>query len=91
VKECNKCGAINHHSEGNSLTIPSASRSLVEAVELQFHTFLTSAPDTVERSAAYCMEAVEVQLHTFLTSALDTVERSTAHRLNSVEVQLHTF
>ena len=47
----------------------------MEAVEEQFHSFLTSAPDTVERSTAHRMEAVEVELHTFLTTAPDNFYR----------------
>ena len=45
----------------------------MEALEVQLHTFLTSAPDTVERSNTNLMEAVDVQLHTLLHTAPDTV------------------
>jgi len=40
----------------------------MEVVDLQHHTILNSATDTVERSTARLMEAVYVQLHTFLNS-----------------------
>ena len=42
----------------------------MDAVELQIYTFLTSAPDIVQRSTAQLMEAVEIQVHTFLKSNL---------------------
>jgi len=35
----------------------------MEAVVLQFHTFLPSGPDTVERSTALRMKEGDVQLH----------------------------
>ena len=43
----------------------------MEAVEVQSHTFLFSAPDKFRLSNTYRMDAVEVQLHTFLNSAPD--------------------
>ena len=63
----------------------------MEAAEVQLHTFISSKPDTVERSTTHTMEVIEVQQNTFLLSGTDTVERSTAHRMEAVYVQLHTF
>ena len=54
----------------------------MDAVELQLHTFLTSAPGTVERTIAKHMEAIEVQFYTFLISTPDNVKRSNAQRLD---------
>ena len=50
----------------------------MEFIELKLHTFLPSAPDTVERSTAHRMEAVDLQFHKFLISTKATVESSTA-------------
>jgi hypothetical protein len=63
----------------------------MEAVEVELHTFLTSAPDTVERSIAHHMGAVEVQLHTFLNSIPDTVERPTAYLMEAVVRDPHSL
>ena len=63
----------------------------MEAVVVQFHTFLNTKPVTDDRSTAYCMKLVEAQLHTFLTSAPDTLERSTAHRMEAADLQLNTI
>ena len=52
----------------------------METIQVQLHTFLTSASDIFERSTAHRMEALEVRLRTFVTSAKDTFDRSTAHR-----------
>jgi len=47
----------------------------MEAVDVQLHTVLTSAPDTVERPTAHLKESVELEFHTFIISAPDSVER----------------
>ena len=56
----------------------------MESIELKLHTFLTSAPDTVEPSTEHSIEEVGLEPHTFLTSAPDTVQRSTAHLMEAV-------
>jgi len=43
------------------------------SVDVQFHTFLISTPETVERTKANRKDLVELQLYTFLTSTPDNV------------------
>ena len=53
---------------------------------MQLHTFLISAPETIERSSTHHMEAVGIQIHTFLISIPDNFEGPEAFLMDFLEL-----